>query len=75
MQLTPFSLILYLLNTYFHKTVDPIESNILAHAEPGYSKMMQRMFHCHPSFNIKVTLRQEKYHTFFYGAQSAFSQW
>ncbi len=36
---------------------------------------MQRKFYCHPSFNIKVTLRQEKYHTFFYGAQSAFSQW
>ncbi len=34
-----------------------------------------KKFPCHPSFNVKVTLRQEKYHTFFYGAQSAFSQW
>ncbi len=28
---------------------------------------MQRKFHCHPFFNVKVTLKQEKYHTFFYG--------
>ncbi len=35
---------------------------------------MQRNFHCHPSYNVKVTLRQEKYHILFYSAQSAFGQ-
>ncbi len=58
---------------YFHKTIMPMLVNIalilLQFVQQHDAKKV------HPSFNINVILRQEKYHTFFYGAQSAFCQW
>ncbi len=36
--MTPFSLILYLFDPHFHKTLDPIGSKKNSRAEPGYRK-------------------------------------